>query len=144
MGDLGAQIAVASSVAWADIDNDGDVDVCIGNWPNSPGPKERNMLYRNQGTPGSWLKVRLRGTKSNRSAIGARLTLRARINGRLETQIREVVAHTGWRSQDELTQHFGLGDAKSAGELVVRWPSGTTTRHTNIRANQKIEIVESP
>ncbi len=143
-GDLGSQIAVASSIAWGDFDNDGDVDVYIGSWPNSPGPGERNMLYRNEGTARSWLKVRLRGTKSNRSAIGGRLTLRARISGRLETQIREVVAHTGWRSQNDLAQHFGLGDAKNVEEIVVRWPSGTTTRHANIRANQMIEIVERP
>ena len=143
-GDLGTQIAVASSIAWADFDNDGDVDVCLGSWPNSPGPDERNMLYRNEGTARSWLKVRLRGTKSNLAAIGARLTLRARINGRLETQIREVVAHTGWRSQSDLAQHFGLGDAKSIEEIVVRWACGTTTRHANIKANQMIEVVESP
>ncbi len=143
-GDLGTQIAVASSIAWADFDNDGDVDVCLGSWPNSPGHDERNMLYRNEGTARSWLKVRLRGTKSNRAAIGARLTLRARIHGRLETQIREVVAHSGWRSQSDLAQHFGLGDAKNIEEIVVRWPSGSSTRHTNIKANQIIEIVESP
>ena len=143
-GDLGTQIARASSAAWADFDNDGDVDVCIGNWPNAPGPDEQNLLYRNEGTARSWLKVRLRGTKSNRAAIGARLTIRSRINGRLATQIREIVAHTGWRSQSDLVQHFGLGDAKHVEEIIVRWPSGATTRHANIRAGQTLEIVERP
>lgn len=71
-GDLTGRIHHAGTMASADYDLDGDVDVLIANWPNEPGPDERNRLYRNTGNDRHWLQVRLVGSNSNRSAIGAR------------------------------------------------------------------------
>jgi len=141
-GDLGAAIAYGANVAWGDYDADGDLDVYLGNWPNAPGPGEPNQLFRNDGAGGNWLDVRLSGTASNRTGIGARVTVRASIDGKNVTQVREVAAHTGWRSQNSLLQHFGLGDAAEVESIEVRWPSGTLDRLTAVDANQVIEIVE--
>ena len=51
-GDLGRSILRASSLAWGDYDADGDLDACVGNWPNAPGPDEPNVLYRNDAAAG--------------------------------------------------------------------------------------------
>jgi hypothetical protein len=142
-GDLGRAIGYASSATWGDVDGDGDLDLYIGNWPNSPGAGEENQLYRNDGANGNWLLVRLAGTgASNRAALGARITVRASIGGRPRAQTREVAAHAGWRSQNPLEQHFGLGDAERAEEVVVRWPSGRVERIVGVSANQRVTITE--
>ncbi len=56
-------------------------------------------------------------------------------------EIREVQTHTGWRSQNPLVQHFGLGSYETV-DVLVRWPSGTEDRLSNVAANQMVEIVE--
>jgi hypothetical protein len=141
-GDLGQEILFASSVAWGDYDSDGDLDAYVGNWPNQPGPGELNALYRNDSAAAGWLQIDLRGTLSNRSGIGARVLVRARIGGEMRTQMREVTAHTGWRSQNSLRQHVGLGDASRVEEVEVRWPSGNVDQVGPVEANRIIEITE--
>jgi hypothetical protein len=71
------------------------------------------------GARGHWLSLRLEGTKSNRSAIGARVVLK--YGGK--TQARAVLSQTGFYSSDDLRVFFGLGEATSA-SAVVYWPSG--------------------
>ena len=142
VGDLGRTIGYASSATWGDVDGDGDLDAYVGNWPQFAGEGEENQFYRNTGSNGNWLLIRLVGTASNRAALGARVTVRASIGGRPRTQIREVAAHTGWRSQNALEQHVGLGDAARADEIVVRWPSGRVDRVAAVRANQRVTITE--
>jgi hypothetical protein len=129
-------------MASADFDGDGDVDVYVGNWPNYPGPGEPNRLFVNQVTGHNWLRVRLVGTKSNRSGIGARVAVTARISGKLCTQIREVHSHSGFRGQSDLVQHFGLGKTISVMEVTVDWPSGETSRLEKVEPNGEIVITE--
>ena len=79
-----------------------------------------NLLYHNNGNSNNWLAIKLVGTRSNRSAIGARITVTAG-NRR---QIREVASGSSYLSQSDLRQHFGLGRATRVEEVEVRWPNG--------------------
>jgi hypothetical protein len=93
----------------------------------------------NQSANGNWLEVQLTGTESNASGIGARIEITGA--GVSTKQIREVQSHTGWRSQSDLVQHFGLGSNDMV-EVVVRWPSGREDRRSGVTANQRIVVVE--
>lgn len=105
-------------VSIVDYDIDGRVDVLLRNY------RQPAQLLHNIGATGHWLAIKLIGTRSNRDAVGARLTLRA---GNL-VQMREVHAGSGYLSGSSLVQHFGLGTRTSIDALEIRWPSGTTTQ----------------
>ena len=108
--------------AFGDFDNDGDVDILVVNVNEPP------SLLRNDVTGDHhWLKVKLEGVKSNRSAIGARVT--ARYGRRIQAQ--EVLTQSSYLSVNDRRLHFGLGDSTKA-DIEVRWPSGRfreTHRH---------------
>ena len=113
----GPAIAEAHSsrgAAFGDFDNDGDVDILIMNMNEPP------SLLRNDFTgDGHWLKVKLVGTKSNRSAIGA--TVIASYGARRQAQA--VTAQSSYLSVNDRRLHFGLGPVESA-DLEILWPSG--------------------
>ena len=142
LGDLGQYNNFAGAIASSDYDNDGDLDLYIGHWPNKPGKFETNHLYRNDNATGNWLKIRLEGTQSNRSAIGAKIYLTATINGKETTQLREVSTHHNWRSQSGLVQHFGLGDAKRIEKIRILWPSKKEQISENLAINTVHHIKE--
>jgi hypothetical protein len=100
--------------ATADYDNDGDIDIAVS---NSGGPLQ---LLRNDGKHGGWIGLALRGRKSNRQGIGARVTLETE-SGR---QVREVKAGDSYLSSSDPRVHFGLGTATKVREIQIRWPSG--------------------
>lgn len=102
-------------VALADFDNDGRLDILQAN------ANQRVLLYHNQSpSAGNWVELKLVGTKSNREAVGARVTVRA---GK-STQMREVAGDNGYSSQSSNRLHFGLGAADKIDSLEIRWPSG--------------------
>jgi hypothetical protein len=118
--------------AFGDFDNDGDVDVLVMNMNEPP------SLLRNDVTGGHhWLKVLLVGVKSNRSAIGARVT--ARYAGRMHVQ--EVTAQSSFYSANDRRLHFGLGAATGA-DLTIRWPNGVTEHVSKVEADQLVVIRE--
>jgi hypothetical protein len=135
-------ITYAGSMAMGDYDSDGDLDILIGNWPNQPGDGEENVLIENRYADGNWLKVALEGVSSNRSAIGARITVEFTKDGTTRSQIREVSTHSGWRSQGELTQHFGLGDVTKVSTVRINWPSGHVQTIVEPAINQVLKIRE--
>jgi len=135
-------IHFASSVATGDYDSDGDLDILIGNWPNQPGEGEENVLIENRYAEGNWLKVALEGVSSNRSAIGARITVAITQVDTTRLQTREVSTHSGWRSQGELTQHFGLGTATAVSKVVINWPSGNEQTIVEPAINQVLTVRE--
>ena len=124
---------VSRGCAFGDFDNDGRVDVVVNNLDAAP------SLLRNE-TPSDngWLTVKCVGTKSNRSAIGARVTVRTGDR----VQIDEVSSGTSYYSQNDLRLHFGLGSARQADTVTVRWPTGDTENFSDVQANQSIRILE--
>jgi hypothetical protein len=118
--------------SWTDYDNDGFLDLFIANWKGSG----RNFLYRNAGNENRWLKVRCVGSVSNRSAIGARISVTARIPGVGRTQVREISGGIGF-GQLDLLAHFGLGDAGTAKSIWIEWPSGTVQTLDQVDAKQR-------
>ena len=99
----------------ADFDHDGRLDLYVSN------AGQPSLLYRNVTEPaGRWVQARLVGTRSNRDAIGARMTIRAGD----ATLIREVDGGNGYASQSSRRLHFGLGAAETIDSATVRWPSG--------------------
>ena len=123
---------VGRGLAAGDIDNDGDLDLLVTN------NGQTADLLRNDGTIGHALVVRLIGTQSNRDGIGARLRLT--VAGR--TQMREVKAGSSYLGQNDLRQHFGLGELTRAERLEVKWPSGRVDVVEDLPADQIVSIRE--
>ena len=120
-------------VAFGDFDNDGDVDIAINNIHDPP------VLLRNDGgNRNHWLLIKTVGTRSNRSGIGARVTVKVGEH----SQVQEVRSGGSYLSQSDLRLHFGLGSAAQADSIEIRWPSGTVDRFANVSANQVIQVKE--
>ena len=115
--------------AWADFDNDGDLDLATG-----------GRLYVNQGNSNHWLEVRLEGdgVSVNRDAIGAQVRIDL---GDGVILARHVEAGTGEGNQNDLTLHFGLGGRAAPVDLDVFWPDGTTRTVTGVAVDQIIQVV---
>ena len=118
--------------AFGDFDNDGDIDILIVN-QNQPPSLLRNDVNGRQ----HWLKVKLSGVKSNRSAIGARVTVR--YGGNVQT--REVMSQASYISANDSRLHFGLG-AEAKAEVEVRWPAGQVERLGEVAADQLVHATE--
>src|SRR5215471_7644574 len=119
--------------AFGDFDNDGDIDILVWNM-NEPPSLLRNDLAGN----GHWLKVQLVGVRSNRSAIGARVTVRY---GNKQ-QAQEVSAQSSFYSVNDRRLHFGLGPETTA-HLTIRWPNGALETIPNVSVNQLVVVRES-
>jgi len=119
--------------AFGDLDNDGKIDVVINNLDGPP-----SVLRNEAENSNSWILVKCVGTKSNRSAIGARVMVVA--GGR--EQIGEVMSGSGYYSQNDLRLHFGLGTAKQVDAVEVRWPSGKVQTVRGVMVNQVLTMKE--
>ena len=143
-GDVVDHTGNGIGAAWADLDNDGFLDLFVANY--SEGPGMPNDLYRNDakanGNSNGWLLVRLVGTASNRSAIGAKIRAKSTLWGKEVWQMREISGGGGACSQNDLRAHFGLGDATQVDLLRIEWPSGIVQTLTNVAINQILPITE--
>ncbi len=135
----GDAAGAGQSCAWADYDNDGFLDLFVGIGANHG---LTDALYHNEGNDNAWLHVRPIGTVSNRSAIGAKVRIRATIWGQSIWQMREIATGDGFTGQSDLRAHFGLGDATNVTTLRIEWPSGIVQELTNVAANQILTITE--
>jgi hypothetical protein len=119
--------------AFGDFDNDGDIDVLVWNMNELP-----SLLRNDLSGNGHWLKVQLIGVRSNRSAIGARVT--ARYGNK--QQVQELTAQSSFYSVNDRRLHFGLG-TETIAHLSIRWPNSATEEIRNVGANQLVVIRES-
>lgn len=118
--------------AFGDFDNDGDVDILVVNLNEPP-----SLLRNDIEGGGNWLKVKLIGTVSNRSAIGARVTC---VYGS-RRQAQEVMSQSSYYSCNDPRLHFGIGKETSV-SLQIRWPRGINQVLEEVRANQIVTIRE--
>jgi len=129
--------ADAVSGAWADYDNDGFPDLFVTEINSF-----NNRLYHNNGNTNAWLTLKLEGRLSKRSAIGAKVRVRATIGGQTVWQLREISGGGGLGSQNDLRAAFGLRDATNVDVVRVEWPSRIVQQLTNVSVRQFLTLVE--
>jgi hypothetical protein len=127
-----AAVHASRGCAFGDFDNDGDIDILIMNLNEPPSLLRNDLTGSNRS-----LKVKLIGTKSNRSAIGARVTA----HYGTKKQVQEVLSQASFYSSNDLRLHFGLGAAEKV-DLDIRWPNGSLERIAAVPANRSITIRE--
>jgi hypothetical protein len=132
---IGGRLAARSSrtAATADFDGDGRLDLIVNNFNDNP------YYFRNKFPKKNYVAFRLRGTKSNRDAIGAVV----RIYMGKEVMTRQVNPAGGYLSQSSKTVHFGLGDRAKIDRVEIRWPSGIKQEIANPEINKLHEVEES-
>src|SRR5262249_40955376 len=121
------------SVIAGDLRNNGRLDLVVRQVGGGP-----LIIYENNFPQRHFLEVSLRGTKSNRLGIGARLP--AKVKGQM--RVREQFPHNSFRSQMPNIVHFGLDDATEVERLVIQWPSGVKQELTNLAADRHIFVEE--
>jgi ASPIC and UnbV/FG-GAP-like repeat len=123
------------SFAIGDLNHDGFQDIYASYYYGNPDP---DQLWLNGKNTNHFLAINLTGTQSNRSAVGARITIKS---GN-QTQIREVRAGESYGISNSLTQYVGLGNNTTIDNIEVRWPSGQRTTIQNPTADQFLNITE--
>ena len=133
-----SQAKVGRGLAYGDFDRDGDLDLLLSTNNGSA------YLYRNDQTSGNRsIRFHLIGTKSNRDAIGALVTLFEETSTGRPSQSRLVKGGSSYLSQSELPVTFGLGKRDKVNRLVIEWPSGRTEEYKNLTAGRAYECVET-
>lgn len=133
--DVGSGLSVVESsraAGFDDLDNDGDIDAIILNSNAAP-----TIIRNDSKTNNHWISFSLVGKKSNRDAIGARLTIT--VDGK--KKIDEVRAGRGYQSHYGNRIHFGLGESKSIDSIMVRWPSGES-EHFQLSGIDQLVVLE--
>jgi hypothetical protein len=100
-------------------------------------------ITSHNGTTNSWLEVKCVGTVSNRSALGAKVRVRATIRGKALWLTHEISPPAGYNTIP-LVAHFGLGDAAKVELLRIEWPSGIVQEIPSVQANQILTVTEPP
>jgi len=141
-GDFVASSRSGWGASSGDYDNDGDLDLYV-TFNTLRAAAAHDALYRNDLSSGNnWLNVKCIGTTSNRSAIGARVRVKATISGNTFWQMREISSQNASTGHNSLRAHFGLGDAAIVDSLVVEWPSGNTDIDENFLPNKFVTATE--
>jgi hypothetical protein len=130
----------SQSGSWGDYDRNGFLDLFVSTSVNSGSPPQ-HCFYHNDGNSNAWLEVKCVGTRSNRSAIGAKVRVKATIGGKQFWQLREISTGNGW-NQNALEAHFGLGNATNVETLRIEWPSGTVQEFRNVETRKYLTVTE--
>jgi hypothetical protein len=130
-----AALHSSRGAAFGDLDNDGDIDAVVMNMNEPP-----SLLRNDAKTKGHWVRLRLEGTRSNRSAIGAIVTLTSA--GRNQTQA--VLSQSSFVSQSDLRLTFGLGGADRYDSISVVWPNGNSQQFPGGATDRDVLLVEEP
>ena len=133
LGEAIARPRVSRAAAFADYDNDGDIDVLVAN-----NGQELQLLRNDGGNQGNWLQVALVGQHSNRDGVGARVTARA---GGFSV-VAERTGGGSYQSAHDPRLHFGLGDRTQVERVEVAWPSGQVDRLDRVGANRVLVVRE--
>ncbi len=133
-GWLGTDPSISNGAAYADLDNDGDLDIVTNNI------NEKAFLYRNDLPPGrsAYLKFRLHGMAANRFGVGARITVYA--GGK--SMCFEQIPSRGWQSSVDHVIHAGLGNASMADSVSVVWTGGKSQTLRRVSANRVVDLFE--
>ena len=123
----------ARGACFADYENNGKVDAFVVNLGS-----KGTLLHNVSTNTGHWIAIKLKGTKSNRDGIGARIEVIARG----KRQMAERVAGSGYLSQNDERLHFGLGAAKTVDKLIVHWPSGREQTLENLTVDRVLTVEE--
>jgi enediyne biosynthesis protein E4 len=134
---IGEARRASRGAAFGDYDEDGDVDIIVNELDGAP-----SLLRNDNAAKANWVKLNLRGVKSNRNAVGARVKLTAGAPKQLLTQVDEVRAGDSYLSHSDRRLHFGLGAATKITALEIRWPNGVLERLRDLPVNQTLTIVE--
>ena len=124
-------------LAIADLWNDGRISAVVNNLSDRP-----LLLVNEAANSNGWLEVKLVGTKSNRSAVGARITLTGTQGGRERVWVNEVRSGSSYSSSSDLRPHFGLGADGKLSAVTVRWPNGNAESFPVPAANRVISLTE--
>ncbi len=127
------ELSTGRGCAFGDFNNDGSIDVVINNQNAAP-----SLLKITSQNGNHWITLKLVGTRSNRSAIGARVKC---IAGSL-SQIDEVRSGGSYMSQSDLRLHFGLGDKKIIDLIEIQWPSGAIDQFRNLPVDRFLQVRE--
>jgi len=133
----GAERSGGTSGSFCDYDQDGDLDLMLAQESKS------HFLKNNYAGSNNWLVIRLNGSTSNTTGIGARVKVKATINGQEVWQMREINGNSGLNAMNSQEAHFGLGNATDAEMILVEWPSGANSVVLNENPNQYITINEA-
>lgn len=126
-------LTCTNGAAYADLDNDGDLDLVTNNMDTSA------MIYRNNATEqnlGNYLKIRLEGPELNRDGVGARIQIQTETG----TQMLEQYFTRGFQSSRDRVLHFGLGNEQVVQQLTITWPGGKQQRLNDVNANQTLVL----
>ncbi|MFH1227133.1 MAG: FG-GAP-like repeat-containing protein [Planctomycetota bacterium] len=133
----GVRITDGWGCAWADFDNDGDIDLLVCDNTNKVHLFRNEAVSKTSANVNNWLEIKLVGSDCNTATIGARLIL----STGQDQYTRQVEGGKGSTNQNSLVQHFGLGRYSGLLELSVHWPCGKLTKH-QVEINKIITIKE--
>jgi enediyne biosynthesis protein E4 len=134
-GDLAKLVESSRGAVFGDLNNDGKIDIVILNARSRPA-----VLINETPTQNHWVLLKLVGTKSNRSAVGAL----ARVSAGGHTWVDEVRSGRGYQSAEDLRLHFGLGTNAIIDRVEVHWPSGATNVWSDLKADRILRLTEGP